>query len=418
MREQSLTTALLEALLQQKERPFSWVVAGFPRGVECAYRYAFLYRHRFQFLIGWRLGAVFLGALALVVLLMFSKNALYQWSLGLAGVMAVLGLGGVSSYRPVSFESHCRVQGFVSLLFILAFDVAFWQLPPPLHALALLGVVLVWGHGMLIMRLNVGRSLALLAGFWSLHSLMAWFRSESWMPFLLQMTSMTIAGLLLLSVACLLECGDRQAFLEAELLRLQKEELEARNSLLMELSTRDALTGLDNRRSFEERFDAEWRRALRLGQPLGVMVIDVDAFKQYNDSCGHVEGDTCLRQVADVISRCARRPGDIVARFGGEEFVVVWPNARVDDMLQEANRLRRDVEALAIHHPKAAHGRHVTVSVGVACDIPSEGLGTRELFECADTALYRAKRQGRNRVELGVMDDYMALEAAGDYRLS
>jgi diguanylate cyclase (GGDEF)-like protein len=168
--------------------------------------------------------------------------------------------------------------------------------------------------------------------------------------------------------------------------------------LLQRLSTIDELTGLANRRAFVEFLDEEWRRALRAGHMISVMMIDVDFFKRYNDTYGHLKGDACLKLVADVLESVARRPGDKVARFGGEEFVVVLSMTDKQHAVSIAEKIRMDIEALKILHVKSKVNNFVTVSIGVVTLIPQQDMSPSEIIKYADEALYKSKNQGRNRV--------------------
>ena len=160
----------------------------------------------------------------------------------------------------------------------------------------------------------------------------------------------------------------------------------------------DSLTGLKNRRFIEAALSREWKRALRDRAQLAVLMVDVDYFKLYNDSYGHVAGDHCLRAVAEVLSRGARRPADIVARYGGEEFMCIFPNTDMRGAFLLAESLRRQIEALS-EQPGSSLKCQVTVSVGCVAATPSLDTWSESLVEAADQALYRAKRNGRNRVE-------------------
>lgn len=160
----------------------------------------------------------------------------------------------------------------------------------------------------------------------------------------------------------------------------------------------DALTGLANRGAFDIGLQREWRRAERHGQPLSLLIADVDYFKLYNDTYGHLQGDACLRAVASTLVAGSHRTGDLVARYGGEEFVVVLPATTAEGATVVAERVRAGVEALAIPHERCECGPKVTVSVGAATTIPEPDSSPECLLECADQALYRAKLQGRNRV--------------------
>lgn len=160
----------------------------------------------------------------------------------------------------------------------------------------------------------------------------------------------------------------------------------------------DALTGLANRGAFDIGLQREWRRAERHGQPLSLLIADVDCFKLYNDTYGHLQGDACLRAVASTLVAGSHRTGDLVARYGGEEFVVVLPATTADGATVVAERVRSGVEALSIPHERCEYAPRVTVSVGAATTVPETGFSPECLLECADQALYRAKLQGRNQV--------------------
>ena len=159
----------------------------------------------------------------------------------------------------------------------------------------------------------------------------------------------------------------------------------------------DGLTGIANRRFFDESLEEEWGRGARSGLPLAVLLMDVDQFKRYNDHYGHDEGDDCLTQVARIIESVARRGGDRAFRYGGEEFSVLLPDTDLEGAAHVAEAIREAVEVRALPHVASRHGR-VTVSIGVAATVPSREREERALVKRADKALYRAKDAGRNRV--------------------
>lgn len=172
-------------------------------------------------------------------------------------------------------------------------------------------------------------------------------------------------------------------------------ELEAANIRLSRLATIDELTGINNRRELNRRLDLEARRAAREGLPLSVLLIDVDHFKSFNDTYGHLEGDRCLQEVAGAISNAIGRPSDSCARYGGEEFAVLLPNTSQEEAWARAEIIRDAVASLNRKHSGNEVG-HVTISIGV---VTSNGqLEQRELLKLADDALYSAKRSGRNKV--------------------
>ena len=181
------------------------------------------------------------------------------------------------------------------------------------------------------------------------------------------------------------------------------------NAMLAQLASRDGLTGLANRRSFDEKLDSEWRRALRLQQPLALLMLDVDHFKLYNDSYGHLGGDDCLRRVSAAIGSHIARPGDLAARYGGEEFAVILPNTDATGASNLASRIRESVAALGLIHPQSSLQR-VTISVGVAVVVPEQGQLPAALVSLADQALYQAKSLGRDRIQLAAEPAKLAKE--------
>jgi diguanylate cyclase (GGDEF)-like protein/PAS domain S-box-containing protein len=167
---------------------------------------------------------------------------------------------------------------------------------------------------------------------------------------------------------------------------------------LEQLATRDGLTGLANRRCFDDTLQAEWARAQRQRQPLSLLMVDVDNFKAYNDANGHIGGDECLKRIATAVAS-EMRANDLVARYGGEEFAVILPNQSLKGAASVAERIRTRVEPLQVPNRLAA-GQHVTVSIGAATALASPDTEASELVATADAALYRAKHMGRNRISL------------------
>jgi diguanylate cyclase (GGDEF)-like protein len=175
--------------------------------------------------------------------------------------------------------------------------------------------------------------------------------------------------------------------------------LAAANRRLEELATIDDLTQLTNRRRFSKVLEQEWQRAIRERIPLGLLMLDVDFFKRYNDTYGHQAGDGCLQRVAAVLASRARRPSDLAARYGGEEFAVVLPGADQAGAMAVGEWIRAEVERQRIPHGASPAGDVVTVSVGVAVATPAPGTDPASLVAAADAALYRAKEGGRNQVK-------------------
>jgi diguanylate cyclase (GGDEF)-like protein/PAS domain S-box-containing protein len=168
------------------------------------------------------------------------------------------------------------------------------------------------------------------------------------------------------------------------------------------LASLDGLTALANRRVFDETIEREWRRAMRERTPLGLLLMDIDMFKNYNDALGHPAGDDCLRRVARCLAEVVQRPGDLVARYGGEEFVALLPITDEAGAQHIAHRIAEAVAKCAVAHPASTVGPLVTLSVGIASMVPIPNSDPEILIGAADGALYEAKRKGRNRVEIAV----------------
>ena len=184
--------------------------------------------------------------------------------------------------------------------------------------------------------------------------------------------------------------------LEARVARRTRE-LEDANARLKALSNTDALLGIANRAHFNERLEQTCAIARRSGRPVGMVLIDVDYFKRYNDRYGHVQGDVCLQAVAKAIQSCAHRETDLVARYGGEEFAVILPDTDLEGAVAVAKRMVQAVQELDMVHEGSALSQVVTISAGVFSQVPT-GAGAKLLVREADEALYRAKSAGRNCV--------------------
>jgi diguanylate cyclase (GGDEF)-like protein len=174
-------------------------------------------------------------------------------------------------------------------------------------------------------------------------------------------------------------------------------ELKRSRDLLQRLTTQDHLTGISNRRRFDDFLEMEWRRAAREHAPISLISIDIDHFKAYNDHYGHPGGDQCLIQVAHTLAGCITRPTDLVARCGGEEFACVLPNTDSAGASNLAEMMRKGVLERAPEHAGSATHSHVTISLGVATMVPGVDEPVQKLVDLADAALYEAKSAGRNR---------------------
>ncbi|HEY6645371.1 diguanylate cyclase [Povalibacter sp.] len=215
-------------------------------------------------------------------------------------------------------------------------------------------------------------------------------------PVALRASTFLIVGLIAFAIAARhLESWSRRSFLETR--------------LIAELAQQDALTGVKNRRAFDEHLARLWPQAIDDSSKLAILLIDVDHFKDYNDCYGHQAGDRTLRRVAQTVQAFVRRPQDIIARYGGEEFAALLYGVDVRIANEIADRMRRAVEALHIEHRKSRTSSTVTICVGVAVIEPTRERDPCGALQLADEALYQAKTRGRNRVQLMSEDDYTSL---------
>ncbi len=189
---------------------------------------------------------------------------------------------------------------------------------------------------------------------------------------------------------------NRRKAREEDLLVLN-ERLAEMNLELERLSVTDSLTGLANRRSFNEFLHREWLREQREQQPFSVIMIDIDHFKKFNDAYGHLEGDVCLQKVSWALQCALCRPGDLLARYGGEEFVAILPHTDISGAAELAAAFHSQVQKLAIPHSNSPVSSIITISIGMASVIPNQNLSSTQVVAMADEALYQAKQAGRNQ---------------------
>lgn len=182
--------------------------------------------------------------------------------------------------------------------------------------------------------------------------------------------------------------------------------LETANRQLTRQTTMDELTGLANRRHFDDALKTEWQRAARAGLTLSLLMVDIDHFKNYNDHYGHIAGDKCLRSVADILERCVRRAGELVARYGGEEFVILLPGSDLAHAHETAQNCLALMEQESLPHAASLAANHVTISIGVASVLPDATRDPFTLVNAADAAMYRAKSTGRAHYEVADQADW------------
>jgi diguanylate cyclase (GGDEF)-like protein len=210
----------------------------------------------------------------------------------------------------------------------------------------------------------------------------------------------TFSSFLGMALAYAIDRQHRENYLQNCMIELNRLELMRQAQQLSILSHQDPLTGLANRRYLDEVLEIEWNRAMRHQTPITIMMIDIDYFKLYNDSLGHLQGDQCLKRISILLSSISSRSDDLAARYGGEEFLLLFAMTNQDQALIQAQRLMELVRNIGIIHPRSNVSKHVTVSVGVATTIPHLNDNLSEFIAQADRALYIAKSNGRNQYHL------------------
>lgn len=183
-----------------------------------------------------------------------------------------------------------------------------------------------------------------------------------------------------------------------QLLKMSEVALQVANQELQKLANLDGLTWIANRRCFDQFLNQEWTRAIRERHPITLILCDIDYFKSFNDTYGHLRGDECLSDVARAISLAVRRSSDLVARYGGEEFAIVMPNTDLEGGMLVAQAIQEQVRNLQIEHTGSSIGSYVSVSIGISTLVPTQGIAPEALIEQSDRNLYSAKQQGRNQI--------------------
>ncbi|WON81220.1 GGDEF domain-containing protein [Acinetobacter sp. UGAL515B_02] len=210
----------------------------------------------------------------------------------------------------------------------------------------------------------------------------------------------TFSSFLGMALAYFTDRQHRENFLSDCVIELNRLKLVKQAELLETLSQQDSLTGLANRRYLDEVLEKEWRRAVRHSMPITIMMIDLDFFKSYNDTLGHIKGDECLREIAKALTSLTSRSGDLAARYGGEEFLLLFPMTNESEALIQVKRLMNVIRKIDIQHPSSDISSQVTLSVGVATMIPQVDDSISSFVSRADHALYTAKSKGRNQYQI------------------
>lgn len=337
-------------------------------------------------------------ALGIGVIYITPWQALDRWPVGYLGLGLII-LAAVIISRREEFDRHYELQvaglsfAGMALLVVLPFLIR----DELMRRLAMIGVI----HGLVVVGAVLGLRffpalIAMVGG--GITGLVIAAITGYTLDWLMVHQTFTGGCLIGAFLAWLAEKRSRQVFLQRQLLATEKARSDVLAEKMRDMSRHDNLTGLANRRYFDEVLAHEWLRCRRNGTFLSLLFIDVDFFKHYNDHYGHQLGDVCLRQVANVLQAFARRPGDFASRYGGEEFVLLYPQTEPDTAGALAGDILRSVSELAIEHRYSSVADHVTVSIGVASMAPAEGETPEQLVTAADHAMYLAKRGGRNRI--------------------
>ena len=260
-----------------------------------------------------------------------------------------------------------------------------------MHAVTIYTVIIV--YSMSKMRFYNTVIWCHLAGVINLVGLKLLGVSQSFFDF---QTFFIMANVIGMGIAYIIEHRERAMFLQGLLLDIDKAEKDILNVNLEKLSREDALTGLANRRYFDEHLKMEWNRCLREKKPLSLILLDIDFFKQYNDFYGHMAGDHCLTQISRALKKEASRPAELVGRYGGEEFIMLYPNIDATQIKSTLVRIQQRIIALNIPHMGSSIAKNVTASLGAATVYPAKGLSPERLISEADQMLYKSKESGRN----------------------
>ncbi len=330
-------------------------------------------------------------------------NLAYTYSMGIVCLGALPILIHASSFNKYFY----RIIGTVCFIGILStayFSLQFktpWVAQAATYVVILVYILVYFIIGMrpvvaLAIGISSGSAALALAYLRTASYDFVWYSNEEIVRYVYYIGLINFVGYVVSSVNI---SKERVNFLQSRLLESDKLQAERMSEELTRLSREDPGTGLANRRYFNERMDEEWERALRSGEALSVIFIDIDHFKLYNDYYGHMQGDVTLRAVADCLRNNLHRSTDLAARYGGEEFLLLLPNTPVEGARIVANTILAAVDTLEIEHKKSKTAKHVTVSVGVStCSFNDDEMTIADLIRQADEAVYKAKSDGRHRI--------------------
>lgn len=339
-----------------------------------------------------------IGAVGLLDVVVFGEYwktiALVRYGLGVPFV-TIAGVLVFSKYyerlqQQIITQCCLFISFTATVLLLVGPDSAY-----PLYLSAYLLLALFAGT---IARLAFRRAaMVMLLTFIGFNCLILWWRPQPIEVIASYNAYFACCALMALAANFYMEMSIRREFVHSKLIRLERSQLKDVNQQLQHMATIDPLTGVNNRRQLEKSLDAEWRRASRNNKQLSLLMVDIDAFKKYNDGYGHQAGDNCLERVAKCIDSSFKRSADSVARYGGEEFVVLLPETGAEQAEQLAESLCENVRNLGIQHEYSEAADVVTLSVGVVTCEPDMNGNFEKMVHWADLALYEAKESGRNR---------------------
>lgn len=319
------------------------------------------------------------------------------WSVYFAESVVVGSLIGCALWRRLD-RHYWTYMTSLGVLAVTAITVATSAFDNPYfnqHSSYVIIFILMIIYGVANLRLVQAFAISLAGGLLSLGAILGYGLHLDWGQFGQYFVMANLVGM---GVSYVLERRDRTMFLQARLLELEKHQLNVLSQRLDQLSREDALTGLANRRHFNETLQREWERARRDQTPMSLVFIDIDHFKPYNDHHGHLDGDRALASIGAALRQCVRRSGDIAARYGGEEFVLLLPNTAADGAREVAKQVLKAVDDLRIPHGASTVAPHITASIGVATHTPTAERSASYLIAGADAAVYTAKAAGRHRI--------------------
>lgn len=374
-----------------------WRSLRFPQAIEQRFQRFYAARYRRQMRVS--LAICVLGLYAVMIFhAVLSPEFLLQHPFSRFGSLFALTVLALLAQGRFMRRWHQLILLLATLIAVVHVLVIASVAPLPLRYTAFSGVFVVALAAAAMLRMQFRYAIVFCVVYPLICLSWSTMIGESTRVIMSQAMLLLVGNVMALSNNWLMEFGARRAYVQLRLLTLEKAETKTANLRLRQLLDRDALTGIANRRRFDETLLHEWRRARRTQTPLSLLMIDVDHFKNYNDRYGHQAGDQCLRDLAQELAQCFQRSGEVLARYGGEEFVVIQAGSNLDDAMNSAEVARQAIEKKVIPHAASPIAPVVTISIGVATMSPSSDSAPEQLLAAADKALYAAKHAGRNRV--------------------